>query len=265
MLAGRTPRMIYSHKDRLAEPQLPKYVPFTHDGGSFVLKFQIPVEVLGIQPTATPLFSMHASSFHPFAGMAALSLNPHTGPHSLTLPPRHISKPVPPVYPLHYSHTPPSYVNPSLHSPSSSPCPMSDTSAAGVVLCGGAEDGGAATCGDGPDNWIENNSFIPSPSDAHLAFPCILPSVLRSTSTTTSSPSLSDFLFSASVPQLPMHGDACVPVDVVVGVVPMNESVEALMDMSVCLATDDVHVTSHGGEDAQMTLIIGSRLIPWES
>ena len=29
MLAGRTPRMIYSQKARLAKPQLPKYDPFT--------------------------------------------------------------------------------------------------------------------------------------------------------------------------------------------------------------------------------------------
>jgi hypothetical protein len=88
MLAGRTPRMIYSHKDRLADPQLPKYVPFTQDGGHFVLKFQIPVEVSesGIQPTAAPMFSLHASSFRPFAGMAALSLNPCNGPHSFPFP-----------------------------------------------------------------------------------------------------------------------------------------------------------------------------------
>ena len=40
MLAGRTPRMIYSHRDRLAEPRLPKYVPFALDGSNFVLKFE---------------------------------------------------------------------------------------------------------------------------------------------------------------------------------------------------------------------------------
>ena len=78
MLAGRIPRMIHSHKDRLAEPQLPKYVPFTRDGGVFVLEFQIPgpVEVSGIQPNATPLFSLHASSFRSFAGMAACASAP---------------------------------------------------------------------------------------------------------------------------------------------------------------------------------------------
>ena len=88
MLAGRTPRMIYSHKDRLADPQLPKYVPFTQDGGHFVLKFQIPVDVSesGIQPTSAPMFSLHASSLRPFAGMAALSLNPCNGPHSFPFP-----------------------------------------------------------------------------------------------------------------------------------------------------------------------------------
>ena len=78
MLTGRTPRMIYSHKDRLVKPQLPKYVPFTQDGGNFVLKFHIPVEMSSIQPTqaVTPLFSLHALSLQPFAGMAALSSNP---------------------------------------------------------------------------------------------------------------------------------------------------------------------------------------------
>jgi hypothetical protein len=105
MLAGRTPRMIYSHKDRQAEPHLPKYVPFTQDGGNFVLKFQIPVEVTvsgTIQPTVAP-FSLHASSFRPFAGMAvsmaALSLNPHNEPHSFPSSPLHhipFPQPVPP-------------------------------------------------------------------------------------------------------------------------------------------------------------------------
>ncbi|KDR64911.1 hypothetical protein GALMADRAFT_149172 [Galerina marginata CBS 339.88] len=75
MLAGRTPRMIYSHKDRLAMPELPKYVPFAQEGGHFVLKFQIPVEASGIQPAATPPFSLHALPFRPFAG---LSFNPHS-------------------------------------------------------------------------------------------------------------------------------------------------------------------------------------------
>ena len=108
MLASRTPRMIYSHKDRLVDPQLPKYVPFTQVGGHFVLEFQIPVEVSesGIQPTAAPMFSLHASSFRPFAGMAALSLNPCNGPHSF---------PFPSSYHGH-DHDPPSHSH--SHSPS---------------------------------------------------------------------------------------------------------------------------------------------------
>lgn len=74
MLAGRTPRMIYSHKDRLAEPQSPKYVPFTQDSGNFVLKFQIPV-LSDIQPHSTstiqPFLSLQASCHdHLFAGLA---------------------------------------------------------------------------------------------------------------------------------------------------------------------------------------------------
>lgn len=72
MLAGRTPRMIYSHKDRLAEPRLPKYVPFTQDGRNFVLKFEIPAQgTFSSQPFSTAIqmsshdaVSLHVSSVH---------------------------------------------------------------------------------------------------------------------------------------------------------------------------------------------------------
>ncbi|KDR70588.1 hypothetical protein GALMADRAFT_229963 [Galerina marginata CBS 339.88] len=70
MLADRTPRMIYSHKDRLTNPELPKYVPFTREGGHFVLKFQIPIGVSGIQPAAAPSVSLHASSSQVFASLS---------------------------------------------------------------------------------------------------------------------------------------------------------------------------------------------------
>ena len=163
MLASRNPRMIYSHKDRLAAPQLPKYVPLTQVGGNFVLKFQIPVAVTvpDIQPTVAPLFSLHASSFRRFAVtvMAALSLNPLTGPHSFPLsPPHHISllvpQPVPPVYPL---HTPLSYVNPSVSS--SRPSARPSQAASGTV--------GAAGLGAHTGNVASHTSAAALPVPVH--------------------------------------------------------------------------------------------------
>lgn len=81
MIAGRSPRMIYSHKRRLVEPGLPKYIPFTRLGSFIVLKFDIPV--LSPQPalpttqstvsesTTQPVLSLQASSspYCPFAGL----------------------------------------------------------------------------------------------------------------------------------------------------------------------------------------------------
>ena len=52
-----------------------------------------------------------------------------------------------------------------------------------------------------------------------------------------------------------MHGGACGPVDMVVGVVPLSESAKALMDMTVCLALDDTNVMSHGGEVCEVGLV----------
>ena len=141
MLAGRTPRMIFSHNDRLAEPQSPKYVPFTQNGGNFVLNFQIPVEVSGVQPTVAPLLSLHATSFQPFAGMAALpeSLNQHdpllstatqTAAHD--------------AISLHPSSYPP-FADPFYRCPFSS----QTTSADQVVASGLTSDGGDQLVADG--------------------------------------------------------------------------------------------------------------------
>ena len=44
MVAGCSPRMIFSHKRRLVEPRLLKYMPFTQVDGLTVLRFQIPVQ-----------------------------------------------------------------------------------------------------------------------------------------------------------------------------------------------------------------------------
>ena len=86
VIAGRTPWMIFPHKDRLLKPKLPKYMPFTHIDGLVALKFNIPISTLSVPPTIKnvphttqsaphPVVSMHASSSLPFAG---LSLYPHS-------------------------------------------------------------------------------------------------------------------------------------------------------------------------------------------
>ena len=86
MLAGRTPRMIFPHKDRILDPSLPKYIPFTRGDGLFVLKFDVPAPTSTLpitQPTTTvpvavphttrsvshPAVSLHVSSSPPFAGL----------------------------------------------------------------------------------------------------------------------------------------------------------------------------------------------------
>ena len=78
MLAGRSPRMIYSHKCRLVNPQLPKYIPFQQVDGLIVLNF----DIIPAQPASTtsephspaqPIVSLQASTLHPFAGLATLA------------------------------------------------------------------------------------------------------------------------------------------------------------------------------------------------
>ena len=97
MIAGRTPQMIFPHKDRLLELKLLKYMPFTRIEGLVALKFNIliPTSTLPVPPTMKnvphttqsaphPVVSMHVSSSPPFAG---LSLYPHaflTSPHFLS-------------------------------------------------------------------------------------------------------------------------------------------------------------------------------------
>jgi hypothetical protein len=80
IIAGRSPRMIFSHKHRLVVPGLPKYIPFTRLGALTVLKFEIPSpESISYQPllvtdtqtAAHDTISLHASTYHPFAGLAA--------------------------------------------------------------------------------------------------------------------------------------------------------------------------------------------------
>jgi hypothetical protein len=86
MIAGHSPRMIFSHKRRLVAPNLPKYMPFTRMGGLIILKFAIPAQdSLSPSPqhasesTTTRFTSIHVNStvlslpalpYHPFAGIA---------------------------------------------------------------------------------------------------------------------------------------------------------------------------------------------------
>ena len=82
MIAGRSPRMIFSHKRRLVVPDLPKYIPFTRLGALTVLKFEIPSLgsissqppswLIDTQMVAPDIISLHAPAHHhPFAGLAS--------------------------------------------------------------------------------------------------------------------------------------------------------------------------------------------------
>jgi hypothetical protein len=100
MIAGRSPRMIFSHQKRLIEPNFPKYMPFTRINSLIALKFD---PVLSPQPASAatqsisqPAFSLQASH-HPFAALASLTF------HQCPLPnPQQVSFPGPPS-PTHSS------------------------------------------------------------------------------------------------------------------------------------------------------------------
>ena len=79
MIAGCSPRMIFSQQKRLVEPNFPKYMPFTQINSLIALKFNIPVLSQPVSPTGKmqlatqPFFSLQASCpshGHPFAGLA---------------------------------------------------------------------------------------------------------------------------------------------------------------------------------------------------
>lgn len=94
MIAGCSPRMIFSHKKRLIEPNLPKYMPFKQLDHFLVLEFDIPTQFslsplptsTTTQPTAQPIpsFSLQASSSClPFAGLTfKQSLLPSPQPYA---------------------------------------------------------------------------------------------------------------------------------------------------------------------------------------
>jgi hypothetical protein len=83
MIAGCSPRLIFSHKRRLIQPNLPKYLPFTRLDGLIVLKleFETPAQVFLPPQSAltttqstvdseSTVLSLQASMYHPFAGLA---------------------------------------------------------------------------------------------------------------------------------------------------------------------------------------------------
>ena len=80
MIASCSPRMIFSHKCRLAEPNLPKYVPFVRVDGLMVLPFDIPAQgSFSLEPESTSTatrsttqtsLSLPASAVLPFAGLS---------------------------------------------------------------------------------------------------------------------------------------------------------------------------------------------------
>jgi hypothetical protein len=94
MIAGRSPRMIFSHKHCLNEPGLPKYMPFTRVDSLIILNFEIPAQVFippqspsteslqpaspTTQPFTQPVFSLQASCYNHDRSFAGLAFY-HTG------------------------------------------------------------------------------------------------------------------------------------------------------------------------------------------
>ena len=76
MVAGRSPRLIFSHTKRLVEPNFPKYMPFTRINSLLALEFDIPLPSPqpaspSTHPTVAPaVLSLQASTYYPFAGLA---------------------------------------------------------------------------------------------------------------------------------------------------------------------------------------------------
>jgi hypothetical protein len=103
MLAGRSPRMIFSHKRRLIVPELPKYIPFTRVDGLIALSFDIPAQgsfspepeptlTTTRSPAAQTVLSLSASSYPPFAALAFhQSPLPNPQQDSFSGPPTHSS------------------------------------------------------------------------------------------------------------------------------------------------------------------------------
>ena len=79
MIAGLSPRLIFSHSKHLVEPTFPKYMPFTHINSLIALEFDIPLlsprpASPSTHPTVAPaILSLQASTSYPFAGLATFN------------------------------------------------------------------------------------------------------------------------------------------------------------------------------------------------
>ena len=78
MLAGRTPRILFPHKDRLITPNLPKYVPIAREQGYFVLKFKVPMKT-PLPPEPAPANTKSSSLKFPSISLYALLCQPFAG------------------------------------------------------------------------------------------------------------------------------------------------------------------------------------------
>jgi hypothetical protein len=84
IIAGRSPRMIFSHKKRLVQPNLPKYIPFTRINNFTALEFDIPVLSPHPASAASPMsqsttetaFSLPASLLYEVRKWATLTSGP---------------------------------------------------------------------------------------------------------------------------------------------------------------------------------------------
>jgi hypothetical protein len=95
MIAGHSPRLIFSHNYRLLKPTLPKYIPFTRVDNFLVLKFDISAcDSIPPHPTSTvtqcpssseTILSLEASSY-PSRPSAGLSFELNHQPSSFPRP-----------------------------------------------------------------------------------------------------------------------------------------------------------------------------------
>ena len=162
MIAGLSPRLIFSHSKHLVEPTFPKYMPFTRINDLIALKFNIPLRVLSPQPAspsthptvAPAILSLQALTYYPFAGLATFNRN--------FLP---TSQQVSESFPGNHTATHPSATgNMSANKHANV---LSDTSQ-GVVLHGGAHklvDMGACLLDDDSDD----TNFTPLQNGGALA------------------------------------------------------------------------------------------------
>jgi hypothetical protein len=131
MIASRTPRMLFSHKYRLSEPNSPKYVPLTREDGFLVLRFKLPAPIASVsqvnplslvqvpssippQPvsitTRTPAVALSTTIDQPFACLLVQRQLPFSPPDSPLISPHHSpSSPfhIPQAYSVPRPPTPP--------------------------------------------------------------------------------------------------------------------------------------------------------------